>query len=885
MLRDILSDLLYRLRVLFQRGRVEQELDEELRFHFERQVEKNIARGMPKDEAMRQARLAFGGITQVQEECRDARGVSLVDTAMQDLRYAGRMLAKSKGFTALAIVTLALGVGANSAVFSLVHAVLWRPLPFEDPDRLVAMGDNPAPDRPPMAGFPGRPVNFLHTAQAAPSLEATAGMGFRHAILRGEGEPESLRGAMVTSNFFDVLGVKMAVGRNFSQQEQQQRAPVVVLSYALWQRRFGGRPQIVGEPIVLSDSFGDTVVTVIGVVPEDFRLQRAEDVQIWTLYSDYRLFDRSYGWDPSLTIGRMKADGDLATLTAELETIKAQILAANQAESDGGRVLVVRSLRDHFTEPFRAGLLVLLAAVGFVVLIACANLANLLLTRGIGRRHELSVRAVLGASRGRLIRQLLTESGLLAVLGGALGVFVAYAGVEFLRAIPFQRVPRLDEAAVDGMTVALTLALALAAALFSSLLPALRVSRAGLQGSLRPGSWTSGAPARRMRDAFVVVEIALAVIVVVGAGLMVNTFLRLKAADLGFQPDQVTVITDLRDGFFGRDHERRQQFYQDALAALNNLPGVESAALTNYAPIQTVYYLVDFEIPGRTLEGEESRLNGRNISPGYFHTMRIPLLRGRVFEESDHAAAPKVAILDETAARRYWPNEDPLGRKISLRYGKEWHLAEIVGIVEDVAQVGVRRAREPQLYLPYTQHAFGSVQAVLRTEAEIPTLATAIREAIRGVNREVPPPALSSIAEFLAREFGEPRFYMLLLSSFAGLALLLALVGLYGVISYGVTQRTREFGIRMALGGQRSDVVRLVLGQASWLVAAGLLIGVAGALALTRTLAHLLYEIEPTDPLTFFAVSVLLVLTALLACFVPARRATRIDPMRALRYE
>lgn len=883
MLRDMLSDLLYRLRALFRRKRVEGELDEELRFHFEQQVEKNVARGMPYSEARRQARLVFGGLDQVKEECREARGVGFFDTAVQDLRYASRMLAKNPGFTAVAVLTLALGVGANSAVFSLVNAVLWRPLPFEEPDRLVAIGDESAPDRPALARFPSRPVNFLHSAQDAPSLKAVAGMGFHDATLRGAGEPESLRGAQVTANFFDVLRVKTTVGRNFSEQEQQQRAPVVLLSYDLWQRRFGGRPEIVGKSIVLSDYRGDPVVTVIGVVAKEFWLQRANDVQIWTLYSNYHMFDRSYGWDPSLTIGRMTPESDLATLTAELETIKAQLLAANEAESD--RVLVVKPLRDHFTEQFRMGLLVLLAAVGCVVLIACANLANLFLTRGIGRRHELGVRAVLGASRRRLVRQLLTESGLLAVLGGALGVFVAYAGVEFLRAIPFQRVPRLDEAAVDGVAVAFTLGLALAAALVSSLLPALRVSHVSLSGSLRPGSWTSGAPARRMRDTFVVAEIALAVIVVVGAGLMINTFLRLKAADLGFQPNHVTVITDLREGSFDGDDRRRQQFLQEALDALGNLPGVESVALTSYVPVQAVYQLTDFEIPGRTLADEESRLNGRTISPGYFLTMRIPLLRGRVFEEIDHAEAPKVAILDETAARRYWPNEDPLGREISVRHGKEWHLTQIVGIVEDVAQVGVTRARVPQLYMPYTQYPWGSVQAVLRTEAEIPTLATAIRETMRTVNRDQPSPALSSMAEFLAREFGEPRFYMLLLSSFAGLAMLLAMVGLYGVISYSVTQRTQEFGIRIALGGQRSDVLRLVLRQAVWLVGIGLVLGVGGALALTRTLDHLLYEVEPTDPLTFLIVSLLLVLTALLACYVPARRATRIDPMRALRYE
>jgi predicted permease len=874
------SDLRIRLRSLFRRRAVEAELDEELRFHLERQVEALAAAGLPHAEAARQARLAFGGLEQIKEECRQARGVSALETAAQDLRYGLRMLRRTPLVTALAVLTLAAGLGANTAIFSAVNTALLRPLPYPDPDRLVVVWGS----RPQRQGTPVSATNFLDYQEQSRAFEHMATFHAAGFVLTG-GEPEWLRAGRVSPDFFAVLGVRAALGRTFAPEDGRAGGDkVVILGPGIWRRRFGADPGIVGKSILLSA----TRYTVIGVLPAGFDFSvpgtfKPADVWVPAVLTrdDSKRSHAELYW-----LARLKPGVSLRQAHAELQAISQRLARAYPRALYGLGVSLV-PLREQGAGGVRSLLLILLGAVGFLLLIACANVASLQLARASTRQKEIALRLALGAGRWRIIRQLLTESLLLAFLGGALGVLLAHWGVGLLNGLAPANLPRESLGGLDATVLAYSALLALVTGVLFGLAPAFQSSSVALGESLKEGGRSSAESTRggRFRAALMVIEVALALVLLAGAGLLARSFVRLLGENRGFEVDPIlTVLVDL-PRYSYPDARSQAAFQRQALARLQALPGVIEAGGIDDLPLTPDRDSSSFLVAGREpLLPDMPEAQTRSVTPGYFRTMGIPVLRGREILATDTAEAPPVLLINESLARRDFPGEDPVGKRLSLSVSPpSW--ATIAGVVADVRDLGLEAHPEPEMYFPFEQSPLSYINLVTRVTGDPARLAAPVRNALRGLDKGLPLPDVSPMRSVLAASIAQRRFILLLLALFAAIALALAAVGVYGVISYAVARRTHEIGIRMALGARRADVLRLVIGRSLGLTVCGVGAGLAGALLLSGLMASLLYGVPPTDLPTFAGVALLLSGVAALASYLPARRAMAVDPGVALRRE
>jgi len=805
-----------------------------------------------------------------------------MDTLRQDLLYALRRLRQAPGFTVVAIATLALGIGANSAIFSVVHAVLLSPLPFNEPDRLVMVSQI----------WEGRPTvyspqNFLDMEAAAQSFESLAAVDGGGVTLTGRGVPVRLEGAEVSAPFLHVLRVQPVLGRAFLAGENEPgHDKVAILGHRLWRERFVADPAVVGQSVQLNrESY-----VVVGVAPPGFAYP--EEVEIWTpMEYDAQLRTKSRGAWYLTVIGRLKPGVTVEHAREEVSTIAAR-LAAQYKDINAGVGGTVRSLHEATVGSSRTALLVLLGAVGLVLLIACVNVANLLLARAAARESELAVRAALGAGRARLLRQLLTESVLLAVLGGTAGILFASLSLDTLLGLQPAGVRRLAEVRVDRVVVAFAAGLSVLTGILFGSAPALQLMRRATAQSLREGGrGLLGGRGHRLRGGLVIGQIALAMMLLAGAGLLIRSFDRLRRVDPGFRaPGALTFRIALPESVY-KDEARRVAFFDELMTRLAALPGVRAAGMVMGLPLSGTRFNLSFEVAGRPKLplAQQPSMEVRVASPGYFETMGIPVLRGRGFERGDREGAPQVVVLSQTAVRRFFPAEDPLGKSITVGWrrpdGKPPAGGEVVGIVGDVKEGGLAEENPPEIYLAYGQLPVSSMDVLLRTSVGPMTLAPAAATVVRGLDPELPVARLRTLDDIVARSISEPRFYMILLGAFAGTALFLAALGIFGVMSYAVVQRSREIGIRVALGAHPAHLRRMVLGQALLLAVAGVGVGLLAALALSRAIAGLLFELSPTDPATLAGVAVLLTAVALLASYLPARRATRVDPLIALRSE
>ena len=812
----------------------------------------------------------------------------------QDVRFAFRLLIKNPAFTLVAIAALALGIGANTAIFSVIDAVLLAPLAYSHPERLVMIWQHIG--TPPLPGRLGGSVpDYVDYRNQSQTMQPVAAFTLGSFNLTGRGAPERINGARVTANLFPTLGIAPILGRTFSVEEDQPgRDREIVLSYAAWQRRFGSDPNVLGSAVILDQ----VPYTVIGIMPRGFDFPPQgfgppDPSEFWRpiAFTSRQLAERgdSFG---TYMIGRLKPGVTMARANADLQTIAARITASYPPQfRDRLRTAAsLDDLHDVITGRIRTGLLVILGAVGFVLLIACANIANLLLARAAAREREIAVRAAIGASRWRILRQLLTESVLLASISGAAGIAVAVWTTDLLLRYSPANIPRLGAASLDWRVLGFALALSLATGLLFGAVPALHATR--MHFGARGASTTLRQS--KLRGALVTSEIAIALTLLIGAGLLLRSFLNLRSAPIGFRPDHIlTAGITLPEKQYATEAQIKT-FYSELIGRVQALPGVEAAALATSVP-----FIGDWTI-AITPEGEPSTIKEafktadfHGVTPGYHRTLGIELTRGRFFTPDDRAGTQPVAIVSETMARRYWPGQDALGKQFKwgpAQSSRPW--LRIVGIVSDVKQSSLDEKNRPTAYLPYTQmpansteHSGRSIFLAVRTTSEPSSLAADLRRVVNTMDSGLPVFAVRPMGSVLAATVAPRRFNMLLVAAFAALALLLACLGLYGVMSYTVNQYTHEIGIRLALGARSADVVRMILLEGMTLALAGIAIGAAAALALTRLMRSLLFEIQPADPITFLSVSVLLAAVALLATYIPARRATRVDPLIALRTE
>ena len=798
---------------------------------------------------------------------------------LRDLRYAWRSLGRNPGFACVSVLALALGIGANSAIFTVVNSVLLQPLRFQKPEQLVLVRERNL-----KAGFPEfslSPGNYLGYRDQNHAFSGIAAFGEAGFNLAGGGEPERLRGTQVTPNFFDVLGRKPAMGRNFTAQEGQLGSHrVAILSHGVWQRRFAGNREVLGQTVKMNDE----LYTVIGVMPPAF--QFPSRTEIWTPLAMNLKEWQQRGGHYLNGVGRLKAGATLASAQADLNAIAAR--AEQQfPDSNSGWDTKITSLQEAAVGKIRPALWTLTAAVGFVLLIACVNLANLLLSRSAARRREMGVRSSLGAGRGRLIRQLLTESVLLAGLGAAVGLAFAWAGTRMLVTLNPDILPRAAEIALDGRALGFTAAIAVLTGILFGLAPAVHMARTDLMAALRDGGRGNaiGFRRNRLRSALVVGEVALALVLLSGAGLLMRSFYHLQSMDPGFDPHGVlTFETSLPQAKYP-GKEAQAVFYRRALERIRTLPGVTAAGAAQIFPLAGDDYILSFVQVGKPPlpPGNHQSAMYYATTPGYLRALRIPIKRGRDFTEHDNAAGQAVAIVSESMARQFYANENPLGQRIQMGNGSR--PAEIVGIAGDVRDEELESKGRPAVYEPAAQVPFDDMYFGIRTAGDPATLIAGVRSVMRELDAELPLDGVGTVDALVATSLSQRRFAMLLMAIFAGLALVLAMVGIYGVIAYSVTQATQEIGIRMALGARRGDVLGMVCGYAGVLIAAGLTIGVAAALGTGRYLASQLFEVKPTDPATYAAVAGVLLATAMLACAIPALRAMRVDPLVALRNE
>jgi putative ABC transport system permease protein len=820
-----------------------------------------------------------------------------MESFVQDLRFAFRTILKRPVPALVAVVTLALGIGANTAIFSVVDAVLLSPLPFRDPDRLaVVWASNP--ELAAKVGFPDKlpasPGAFYDWKRESKSFEKMAMVGATRVALSGNGEPELLGAVEVSGEFFQVLGTSPLLGRTLLPEDDETgKKTAVVLSHGLWKRRFGGAPDVVGRKILLDGE----PITVVGVMPARFAFPRGAEMpsgygftkepEVWVPLALPPEARQNRGNHSQLTIARLRPGVGLGAAAEEMRALSKRIQEAHPEDQGWGAR--PEPLATQLVGDVRPALLLLLGAVGLVLLIACANVANLFLAQAVTRQKEFAVRTAMGAGRGQLARQLLTESVLLAFLGGALGLLTAFWGLRaFASWIPAS-VPVPTDLSLDGRVLAFTLAAVFLAGLLAGLVPALQTTRTDLSETLREGNrgGSSAAPSRRTRSVLVIAEVAVAVLLVIGAGLLIRSFVRLTGVDPGFRAENVLTLEVILPGS-KYDSAQRTPFFASVLERLRALPGVQAVGAVNNLPMSGEENIDAITIEGRPRPepNEIALADTRSAMPGYFEAMGIALLRGRFLEERDAAEGQPVAVVDETMAKTYWPDEDPIGKRFHRGfYDDEAEWVTVVGVVRNVRHSGLHSDPRPQMYRPESQAPQGQMVLVVRTARDPAGLMDEARAAVYAVDRDQPVSRVRTMAHVVGESVAGRRFNTILLGVFAALALVLAAVGIYGITAYSVSQRTREMGLRLALGAQRVQVLRLVVQEAGLLALSGIALGLGLGLLATRVMSSLLFGVKATDPGTYLAVSVALALVAMAAAYLPGRRATAIDPMTALRME
>ena len=810
-----------------------------------------------------------------------------MNTLLQDVRFSLRMLLKKPGFTFIVVLALALGIGANTAIFSVVNTILLRPLPYKNSARLIWLREtNPTADIKEESLSPPNYLDWKTQSQSYEDMGAFAST--RVTLTSGSGEPERLNAAYVTDGFFSVLGAEPQIGRTFTPEEDKPgNNRLVILSSGLFERRFGSDLNLIGNAITINGN----PYTVVGVMPKDFITPKPDDrrpPEMWLPFGiDYNKEGRR--GDYLSVVARLKPDVTVEQARAEMQTITER-LEQQYPDTNSGWRSIVMPLHERFVGNIRPALMVLLGAVCFLLLIACANVANLLLARSTARQKEIAIRTALGARRGRIVQQLLTESVMLSLTGGALGLLFAFWGVGVLTSLSPGSIPRVSEIGVDGRVLVFTLGVSVLTGIIFGLLPALQVSNPNLNETLKEGGRSSAEGTRggRLRGALAVIEVALALVLLIGAGLMARSFLRLQEVNPGFDARRVLTV-----GFFLPSTKYKEgpqvvAFYKELLSNTESLPGVVSAGAIDTLPLDVGGNVLGFVIEGRppSQPGDDPPdAEHRVVSENYFRTMGIPLLRGRLFEQQDGPNAPQAIVINETFSNRYFPNEDPVGKRINLGDPQTDPWLAIVGVVRDTRHEGLSEEPYSQMYAVHTQVPRRSLAMVVRTSGDPMSVVSAIRSRIAGMDRELPLSNMRTMEQILSESIMRPRFNMLLITIFAVVAMVLASVGIYGVISYSVSQRTHEIGVRIALGARPRDIFKMVLGQGMKLALTGVGAGIVAAFALTRVMVSLLYGVEATDPLTFVAISAVLTGIVIVASYIPARRATKVDPMISLRYE
>ena len=877
-----------RLYGLLRKSRVEQEMEEELRFHLRMRTRENIEHGMKPDEAEREARRRFGNVGRIKDLGREIKGGGFMETLLQDLRYGVRMLVKNPSFTLVAVLTLGLGIGANTAIFSLINTILLRPLPIAQPGQVVTLNfGKPGRGIFPLIGYPG----YKDYRDRNQSLAGLAAFGGGQVSLSSNGINERILGSYVTGNYFSLLGVGAVRGRVITPEDDRTPGahPVVVLSYQCWQKRFGADEQILGRSVLI----GGRNYTVIGITPPEFRgTELAFRPELWFPMMMMPGIDVGSGplkgrTAPVSTIGRLKEGVSWAQAESDLNLIMAQIGREYPQTSKGQ--IVVLTQPGLFGAAMRGTVLrftaVAMGVVALVLLLACTNLVNLLLARASERHREIAIRLAIGAGRARVLRQLLTESVLLALLGSAFGLALADGAVELARfkmPVFFGFTP--IELQIDWRVLVFTLALSLLTGVLLGLLPGLQATRPDLIPALKNESTVGGYRRSHLRNVLVVAQMSLSLVLLLCAGLVLRGMLRAQQIDPGFNPRQAVEVS-FDPGLQQYDRERGREFQRQVLERVRSLPGLQTAALTTHAPLTSG----ESGTRGIFIQGDEPKDANQaplamttSISTDYFRTMGTRLLQGRDFTAQDDAPSPPVAIVNETFARRFWPGENPIGKRFNFTTGK-W--IEIVGVAQDGKYFSLAEQPTPFVYLPLAQNYESKVTLIARGAGDLNQLMAAIRNEIRGLDGNLPLYDARTMVEHMDLPLSPARIAATALGGFGALALLLAAIGIFGVMSNVVAQRTREIGVRIALGADSKEIIKLIVGQGALLVGIGVVIGLGGAGLGTRLLANLLFGVSTTDPLTFMGVSLLLIGVALLACYLPARRATKVDPLIALRSE
>ena len=869
-------------RNLFHKDQVEQEFTEEIQSYVDILTEAKIRQGLTPREARRNALIEVGGVEQVQEKVREIRMGHFMETAWRDVRCGARMLVHSPIFTVVTVLSLALGIGANTAIFSVVNGLLLRPLPYFESERIVDVWHTP-----PQQSFPGldrfsvSPGNYIDWKAQSTSFEQMAVYTYTGLSMSTSNDPLPLLGAAVSSDFFSVLRANPMQGRTFAPDEEQPgRDQVVMIGHQLWQRAFGANPNIIGQSLTLNSR----KFTVVGIMPAGFEFPREADLWVPLAWDDQERQVRSI--HDYLVIARLKQNVSLQQAQTEMSTISSRLEQQFPEENKGWGAVVI-PLREDLVGDIRLALLVLFCAVSFVLLIACANVANLMLARGANRQKEIAVRIALGAGRARLIRQLLTESVLLAVTGGLLGLLLAIVGSKML--VQLGDLPNADDIGIDMWALGFTLLVSFAAGIIIGIVPALQLTKSSISETLKQGSGrTGGSPIKQhTRKALVVSEVALSLVLLIGAGLMIRSFWKLQNVDPGFDTSNALTMSVVLSPLRYSEPSQQLAFFDRALEQIRAVPGVVAVGVTTTVPLTGRGSTQPFAIEGRPTEAiaEQPMAQTRYVSPDYFRAIGIPVRQVRAFSDHDRDHSVPVVIISETMARQFWPGENPIGRRLTPSFHDQQGPREIVGIVGDVKGSGLDADAASAMYLPYKQAPRPFISFVARTASSPESMIQPVSRAIYSIDKEQALTNVQTMEQVLTESLSGRRFNMTLLLTFAGVALVLAAVGVYGVMNYTVTLRRRELGIRMALGAEAKDVLRLVLGQGLMLTLIGVGAGLISAYALTRLMVSLLYGVTATDYATFASVSAVLIVVGIAASYIPARRATKVDPTIALRTE
>jgi len=878
------------VRALLHKDKVERDMDRELRFHLEMEIEENVRRGMSLPEARREALVRFGGVEKFKEECRDVRGAPLAESLLQDVRYGARILYRNPGFTLVAVLTLGLGIGANTAIFSVIYGVLMRPLPYKDGNQLVIVQQQA-----PLAHVLNVPFSVKEVQDYREQNQTLDAVVEHHSMsftLLGGQEPQRVQTGVVSANFFDVLGVKPLLGRTFVDADDEHGSDaVIVLSYQYWRQSHGGDPSIVGRTFQMNNR----PHTVIGVLPPIPQYPNEQDVYMPTSHCPTRSseqFMSNRNARMMSVFGRLKPGVPLAQAQADLSTLASNLQKQypDSYPANRGYAASVVPLQDELTRRAKPTFLILLGTAGLVLLIACANVANLTLARLMRREREMAIRAALGAGRGRLIRQLLTESVLLSFAGGVLGLVLAAGGLQLLVSFAARFTTRASEIRIDGFVLLFTLLVSVATGLIFGLMPAFSSDR-NLTGTLKEGGGRSSAGLRRqrVRNLLIVAQVGVSFILLIWAGLMLRSLIKLQHVNPGFDPERVLAMRISPNWSKFNTNEETLALLLRILDKARSEPGVLSAALGSTFPLNQLGitngpFNRGFQIEGRPIPDGEllPQADFRTASTDYFETVRQPLVRGRTFNEGDKDKAVPVAVINQSTVRHRWGDEDPIGRRLSFDRGQTW--LTVVGVVGDVRQYGLDREPPDEIYIPLAQAQFGG-NLLVRTAADPMSIAKLMREAVYEVDSDTAVDRVQTLEQVRSDAVASPRLTAILLAMFAGLALVITAAGIAGVMALSVNQRTHELGVRLALGATPGKVLRMVMREGMSFVLVGLSVGLVGALLLGRLMSALLFAVEPTDPITFLAVALVLIAVAAAACFVPARRVTSIDPMLALRSE